>query len=69
MTPIIVANHISYIDAPVLAFVLGAPRVVAKAGVKKMPVIGRLATDCDTVFVDRGDGDSRSATIKATLGN
>lgn len=65
LTPVIVCNHISYLDGVVLASVFGAPKIVAKAGVRQTPILGRLMEDLEVVFVDRQDKDSRQATIKA----
>jgi len=68
-TPIMVCNHISYLDAPVVMNSLGAPKFVAKAGVRHVPVVGRLAADMDTIFVKREDANSRGATLEAIKGH
>lgn len=51
-------NHDSFLDI-ILPISIGPVRFLAKAEVKKMPFIGRLATAVGTIFVDRGDKDSR----------
>merc|ERR1719230_433173 len=58
-TPIVVSNHISYLDGAVLTAVFGAPRIVAKAGARQVPVAGRLMQEMEVIFVDRGDRDSK----------
>mmetsp|Transcript_48055 Transcript_48055/g.128152 ORF Transcript_48055/g.128152 Transcript_48055/m.128152 type:complete len:362 (+) Transcript_48055:84-1169(+) len=63
--PLLVSNHTSYLDGLVLAACLGFPRVVAMAGTRKVPIVGRLMEDMDCVFVDRSSSDSRQATLEA----
>jgi 1-acyl-sn-glycerol-3-phosphate acyltransferase len=58
---LMMSNHQSYIDIwiiPKYAITV----FVAKAEVKKMPVVGWGATAVDTVYVDRNDKDSRVKT-------
>ena len=51
---VLVANHVSWLDIPVLAAV--APvRFVSKAEVGAWPIIGQLARLCRTVFIERGN--------------
>ena len=49
---LVVANHISWLDITVLHAVCPC-RFVSKADVKHWPVIGRLATACDTLYIER----------------
>mmetsp|Transcript_60087 Transcript_60087/g.127298 ORF Transcript_60087/g.127298 Transcript_60087/m.127298 type:complete len:491 (-) Transcript_60087:474-1946(-) len=63
LTPVIVSNHISYLDGLMLGSLLKAPKVVAKAGARQVPVLGRLMEEMDTIFVDRNHEDSRRATL------
>jgi len=63
--PLLIANHTSYLDGLVLGASLGFPRVVAMAGTRKVPIVGRLMEDMDCVFVDRSSGESRKATLDA----
>lgn len=65
ITPIIVSNHISYLDGVVLASLFNAPKIVAMSGSKKVPVLGKLMKEMEVVFVDRSAGDSRKATAEA----
>jgi 1-acyl-sn-glycerol-3-phosphate acyltransferase len=58
---LMMANHQSYIDIwiiPKYAITV----FVAKAEVKKMPLVGWGASAVNTVYVDRSDKDSRRAT-------
>ncbi|MCI0384490.1 1-acyl-sn-glycerol-3-phosphate acyltransferase [Streptomyces sp. CNQ085] len=49
---LVVANHVSWLDVPLLAAV--APgRMVAKREVGRYPVLGRLAARGGTLFIDR----------------
>mmetsp|Transcript_52726 Transcript_52726/g.112809 ORF Transcript_52726/g.112809 Transcript_52726/m.112809 type:complete len:382 (+) Transcript_52726:116-1261(+) len=68
-TPIIISNHTSYLDGVILANVLGCPRIVAMAGTREVPVVGRIMEDMDTVFVDRSSSNSRHATLDAIAGH
>jgi len=49
---VLVANHLSYIDIPLLATQIDAV-FVAKSEVASWPVIGHLCRAIDTIFVDR----------------
>lgn len=51
-------NHVSYLDIPILLAVRPF-RFLAAAGVRSIPVIGWVARAVRTVFVHRGDGQSR----------
>lgn len=64
-TPLLVANHISYIDALVLAVTFGAPKVLAKSGTLKTPLIGTFAKEIGVIEVDRSSRDSRAATMES----
>lgn len=66
-TPLIVANHISYLDPVVLVTIFGAPRVIAKAGTLQLPIIGRFAREIGVIEVDRGCRDSRAAALGAIV--
>jgi 1-acyl-sn-glycerol-3-phosphate acyltransferase len=58
---LMMSNHQSYIDIwiiPKYAITV----FVAKAEVKKMPLVGWGASAVNTVYVDRGDKNSRAAT-------
>merc|ERR1719203_2074272 len=65
ITPVIVSNHISYLDGLVLASTFHVPKVVAKSGSRDVPVMGKLMEEMEVVFVDRGSGDSKKATLDA----
>lgn len=51
---LLVANHLSALDVPLLAAEL-APRFVAKAEIARWPLIGALARGIGCLFVDRSD--------------
>eukprot|EP00662_Eupelagonemidae_sp_cell21_P006368 gene6368-26976_t len=50
LTPVIVSNHISYLDGMVLAALFGAPKIVAHEGSRRTPIIGKLMEEMDTIF-------------------
>lgn len=58
---VLIGNHISYLDIPVL--MSGCPSVtfVSKKEIKSWPIIGEAATKAQTIFVDRSDKSSRSS--------
>jgi 1-acyl-sn-glycerol-3-phosphate acyltransferase len=49
---LLVSNHLSYLDIPVLAGLVDTV-FVSKAEVARWPVVGLLATRADTIYVDR----------------
>jgi 1-acyl-sn-glycerol-3-phosphate acyltransferase len=61
---LVVANHISWIDIPLLHS-FGAMGFVAKAEIGDWPVIGWLADLGNTVFHHRGSHDSASGVLTA----
>lgn len=56
-----VANHISWLDIPVMMGVINT-RFVAKQEVRQWPVIGFLAASAGTLFLQRGNHDSTART-------
>lgn len=54
------ANHITYFDIPLVMAVIPL-RFVSALETKAWPFIGQAATALDTVFVNRGDKQSRAA--------
>jgi len=71
---LIVSNHISYIDIPVLASHVDAV-FVAKAEILDWPIIGRVCKGIDTIFIDRNSkrdvvkvGEEMEARLAAGLG-
>jgi len=65
LTSLIVSNHVSYLDGVVLAALFGAPKILAKAGSRNVPVLGHLMKEMDVVFVERNLSESRHATLDA----
>lgn len=53
---ILVGNHISYLDIPVLMAALPEVTFIAKDDLKKWPIIGACAAAAGTIFVDRKSG-------------
>jgi 1-acyl-sn-glycerol-3-phosphate acyltransferase len=51
---LLAANHLSYVDVLVLASVLPA-RFVAKAEVRRWPLLGPICGGFGTIFIDRSD--------------
>mmetsp|Transcript_42206 Transcript_42206/g.99043 ORF Transcript_42206/g.99043 Transcript_42206/m.99043 type:complete len:438 (-) Transcript_42206:260-1573(-) len=66
-TPLIVSNHVSYLDTIILPLVLEAPKLVAMAEVAKWPLFGQLCKEMDMIWVDRSDPESRQAAKSAML--
>lgn len=54
---LVVSNHISWTDIPVLGSLLPV-YFLSKAEVRSWPVIGALAEQAGTLFIQRGDGKS-----------
>jgi 1-acyl-sn-glycerol-3-phosphate acyltransferase len=56
-----VANHVSWIDIPVLGGAAGV-HFLSKAEVARWPLIGALATAAGTLYITRGGGQVRERT-------
>ena len=61
---LVVANHRSYLDIPVLMTQLDCA-ILSKAEVAQWPVFGLAARSVGTLFVDRASAESRAATLEA----
>ncbi|MFJ9824562.1 lysophospholipid acyltransferase family protein [Streptomyces sp. NPDC101160] len=61
---LVVANHISWLDVPLIAAVLPG-RMLAKREVRGWPVLGRLAALGGTLFIDRDRLRSLPGTVGA----
>ncbi len=57
---ILVGNHISFLDIPVLLAALPEVTFLAKDDLLKWPIIGNGAKALGTIFVNRGTGSDRS---------
>ncbi len=63
---ILIANHVSYVDAPVLA-ALTPCTVIAKGEVRRWPVIGAGAAALGVLVVARGDAWSGALALRGGL--
>jgi 1-acyl-sn-glycerol-3-phosphate acyltransferase len=61
---ILIGNHISYLDIPLLFYTFPDISFVSKKEVKSWPIIGRAAAKAHTIFVDRNNASSRSSVKK-----
>jgi 1-acyl-sn-glycerol-3-phosphate acyltransferase len=61
---ILVGNHISYLDIPILFYAFPDISFVSKKEIKSWPIIGRAATQAHTIFVDRNNSKSRASVKK-----
>mmetsp|Transcript_20620 Transcript_20620/g.52068 ORF Transcript_20620/g.52068 Transcript_20620/m.52068 type:complete len:921 (+) Transcript_20620:376-3138(+) len=68
-SPFLVCNHISQVDGMIMANELDNPRIMAKAELRKLPMIGNYMDDMGTVWVERGSADSREAARRAIDGH
>jgi len=64
-TPLLVSNHISYLDALILPLMLEWPKFMSMAVVKSWPLFGSIAQELDYIWVDRGSKNSRAAALDA----
>lgn len=56
---LLVGNHISYLDIPILLYTATDISFVSKSEIKSWPVIGKAAIKGKTLFVDRANSTSR----------
>ncbi|MGW2304159.1 lysophospholipid acyltransferase family protein [Streptomyces sp. NPDC001809] len=64
---LVVANHVSWLDIPLIAAVLPG-RAVAKAEVRRWPVLGTLAALGGTLFIDRDGLMALPGTVRTLTG-
>ena len=62
---LLVGNHISYLDMPILLASCPAISFVSKKEVKSWPIIGNAAMKAQTIFVERNKATSRTAAKAA----
>ncbi|UUU38772.1 lysophospholipid acyltransferase family protein [Streptomyces sp. NBC_00162] len=60
---LIVANHISWLDIPLVAAVMPC-RMLAKSDIRAWPVLGRLAGQSGTLFIERERIRALPATVE-----
>jgi 1-acyl-sn-glycerol-3-phosphate acyltransferase len=66
--PVVICNHLSNLDGPLLLTVLPVnPRVLVKAEARKIPLIGWVMQLADFVFVDRSSPKRRQAALAEAI--
>ncbi len=64
LPPVIVSNHLSNLDGPLLVSVLPLnPRVLIKAEARRIPLVGWVMRLADFVFVDRSSAPRRQEAL------
>ncbi|WP_030767610.1 lysophospholipid acyltransferase family protein [Streptomyces sp. NRRL F-2664] len=64
---LLVANHISWLDVPLVAAVLPS-RMLAKSDIRAWPLLGRLAAQAGTLFIERDRIRALPATVSTLTG-
>ncbi|MCB5164315.1 1-acyl-sn-glycerol-3-phosphate acyltransferase [Streptomyces bambusae] len=64
---LVVANHVSWLDVPLIAAVLPA-RMLAKGEIGRWPVLGPLAASAGTLFIDRDRIRALPGTVATLAG-
>lgn len=68
LSPLIVCNHLSNLDGPLLVSVLPLdPRVLIKAEARRIPLVGWIMKLADFVFVDRSSTLRRQEALAETI--
>lgn len=62
---LVVANHVSWLDVVVLLALAPRLRFVAKADVRRWPLVGALAAGAGTLFIERGSARAAHAMADA----
>lgn len=66
--PVVISNHLSNLDGPLLISVLPVnPRVLIKAEVRKVPLVGWVMKLADFVFVDRSSAPRRQEALAEAI--
>lgn len=66
--PVVICNHLSNLDGPVLLSVLPVnPRVLIKAEARKIPLVGWVMQLADFVFVDRSSPQRRQEALAEAI--
>mmetsp|Transcript_50317 Transcript_50317/g.129591 ORF Transcript_50317/g.129591 Transcript_50317/m.129591 type:complete len:329 (-) Transcript_50317:296-1282(-) len=63
--PLLISNHISYVDILVHA-AFAKSGFISKASIKKLPLVGEMASSMGTIFVDRMAAKEGKATKSTT---
>jgi len=63
--PILVCNHSSYIDGPVILGKTGRPKVFAISIVRHLPILFDIVSDMGIILIDRANQSSREASMQA----
>jgi len=66
-TPLIISNHVSYLDTVVLPLVTEIPKLMAMSEVADWPLFGQLCQEMDMIWVDRSNSESRAAAKRAIV--
>lgn len=66
---LLVGNHISYLDIPVLMSLGPELSFVSKSAIKSWPIIGKAAVKGQTIFVERSNTHSRDQAKKQIASN
>ena len=68
VSPVVVCNHLSNLDGPLLVSVLPLdPRVLIKAEARKIPLVGWIMKLADFVFVDRSSAPRRQEALNEAI--
>ena len=66
--PVVICNHLSNLDGPLLLSILPVnPRVMIKAEARQIPLIGWVMQLADFVFVDRSSPQRRQAALAEAI--
>lgn len=63
--PLLVYNHVSFLDVIYLIHSQHSPSFISKIDVKKLPLVGVICTGSQGVYVSRDNQDNRSEALDA----
>ncbi len=63
-TPLVISNHVCWIDTMYLIVTFYPISFLSKAEISKIPIIGRITTNAQSIYIQRNDEAARGNIVK-----